>query len=732
MPAEAVSIPGSAAARWAGLAVGVLALVLYLLTNSPTVNFTDSGELITVAWAGGIAHPPGYPLYTLLAALAVRLPFGDPAWRVNLVSVLFAAAAVSLFYGLVAGTLTGIPTLLRSEATRATRSTAPSGDRGKQQRATSNSRPSRQGAGDRAGSAGKGRAAASTRVERVVEAEAVASGGPGVWPAVAGGLAAAGLLAVSLTFWNWATQAKFYTLHYAFTAAILWLALRTRRALTTQSGSAAAAPRWSPAAWSPAVRLLHVLAFATGLSLTNHFLTFLLLPGIAVLLITPLRYARANLRLALRHAVTLIVAGLAPLLLYLYLPIRAGANPLIEWGLPDTWSTFWRHVTARGYQGFFGGGDAGSRITDAFIYAANQFGPWPGLLLLIPVGVGLAYLWRTDRGLLIATAVLALTHLVVVLNYSIREIATYYVPLYMIVLWWAGVGIGRGVVWIHGRLASPDAAPARSSSRSTAIALAVGVALPLFALAINWGAAGHRDNYTAELFVRNAFKNFRQDAVVLTNYWDLTSASFYFQHVLNERPDVAIIDKSVLRDPFYLQYLERAQPDVVSKNAAVFSEYKALLQEWIDTGRTPQRLPQAYIDVLNGFIDTNAGQRPVYFFFVAPAGDVQEREDVNALFQNRQNRLVPDGLGHRLAVSDDDLRAQDPQFDLRGITSESVPLDEIEAATIALYPPSLEAIGGYLQNSTAPEDRELGERLLAQARELEPFAPLQDARPRLR
>ena len=27
----------------------------------------------------GVAHPPGYPLYTLLVHLFTRLPFGDPA-----------------------------------------------------------------------------------------------------------------------------------------------------------------------------------------------------------------------------------------------------------------------------------------------------------------------------------------------------------------------------------------------------------------------------------------------------------------------------------------------------------------------------------------------------------------------------------------------------------------------------------------------------------------------------
>src|SRR4051812_26283170 len=84
-----------------GLIPASLAFIIYLLTCSPTINFTDSGELITVAWTGGIAHPPGYPLYTLIALGFIRLPFGDPAWRLNALSALFAAIAMGLFYSLV-------------------------------------------------------------------------------------------------------------------------------------------------------------------------------------------------------------------------------------------------------------------------------------------------------------------------------------------------------------------------------------------------------------------------------------------------------------------------------------------------------------------------------------------------------------------------------------------------------------------------------------------------------
>ena len=79
--APSITIP-----RWVALVVGAVAFALYLVTCSPTINFTDSGELVTVAWTGGIAHPPGYPLYTLIGTAALQLPFGEPAWRMNVVS----------------------------------------------------------------------------------------------------------------------------------------------------------------------------------------------------------------------------------------------------------------------------------------------------------------------------------------------------------------------------------------------------------------------------------------------------------------------------------------------------------------------------------------------------------------------------------------------------------------------------------------------------------------------
>src|SRR5688572_14256891 len=73
---------------------GIAALTAYVLTLTDTVSGGDSGELISVAYHVGVAHPPGYPLYTLLAKLTTLLvPLGGIAWRVSVFSALCDAAA---------------------------------------------------------------------------------------------------------------------------------------------------------------------------------------------------------------------------------------------------------------------------------------------------------------------------------------------------------------------------------------------------------------------------------------------------------------------------------------------------------------------------------------------------------------------------------------------------------------------------------------------------------------
>ena len=69
----------------------VIALsVAYALTLAPDITWAnrgaDGGDLITAAATGGVAHPPGYPTYLLLARLFQQIPIGTLAFRTNLLS----------------------------------------------------------------------------------------------------------------------------------------------------------------------------------------------------------------------------------------------------------------------------------------------------------------------------------------------------------------------------------------------------------------------------------------------------------------------------------------------------------------------------------------------------------------------------------------------------------------------------------------------------------------------
>jgi len=84
--------------RWAAfIFVGTLAL--YVATLAPTTQFWDAAEYMTAAHSLGIPHPPGNPLFVLLANVWGQLPLAtDYGARINLFAAATSAASAALWF----------------------------------------------------------------------------------------------------------------------------------------------------------------------------------------------------------------------------------------------------------------------------------------------------------------------------------------------------------------------------------------------------------------------------------------------------------------------------------------------------------------------------------------------------------------------------------------------------------------------------------------------------------
>ena len=78
----------------AGVSLG--ALIIYILTLAPTTQFWDTSEYIAAAYTLGIPHPPGNPLFVLMAHVWGLVPWvAGYAQRINM----FAAATSAVSAG---------------------------------------------------------------------------------------------------------------------------------------------------------------------------------------------------------------------------------------------------------------------------------------------------------------------------------------------------------------------------------------------------------------------------------------------------------------------------------------------------------------------------------------------------------------------------------------------------------------------------------------------------------
>ena len=347
--------PAAQLDRWAPVVVGLLFFVLYALTAAPSIVefFDDTLEFQFVLPTFGIAHPTGYPLYTMLGGLwSNALPLGTWAGRANLFSALAGAVAVGL--------LARLTLRLAKDA--------------------------------------------------------------GLRHGWAGALIAALLFGLGPVWWSQSTVAEVYALHLALLLATLNVAV--------EIGMAKEIVRQH--------RLTLWLALLLGLGLAHHRTIVLAGPALLVWLL----WRAPALWRPHRRQWGYLLALTAPLLLYLYLPLRSaqGVSDL-NGAYQATLSGFLDHVLARNYGSFFAANPLWTPRSwpDWFALHRSQWG-WAGIGLLA-IG-SLAPIWHARlRSGVTLLGVTFLTNLLFALLYRVGDQEVFLLPVFAAGAGLAGLGL---------------------------------------------------------------------------------------------------------------------------------------------------------------------------------------------------------------------------------------------------------------------------------------------------
>jgi len=343
--------------------------------------------------------------------------------------------------------------------------------------------------------------------------------------ALAAGLCAAWGLAFVPVLWSQATITEVYAVNAACVALVLWLALRVQRLGASQMA----------------------LGLAWGLSLGTHLTGLALLPVVAWALAAG-RHGRSFLSVFLPW----LLGAVLGLSVYAYLPLRAGRGA-VTWGNPTTLAGWWWIVSGALYQGYVFAlplEAVPARLLALTQYLVSGFGP-TGVAL---GAAGIASLARRQRGLLLASGLSWLLYVVYAIGYDTTDSYVYLIPALVVLAFWLGEGLAESLGWLCRRL---------GRRWGLAAGLCLGCVGLLLALVLNYrGMDIHRDT-SARDFGEAVLAAAPERAVLLSVQDAHTFTLWYFQHVLGQRPDVAVVDTGLLDYDWYRADLLRAWPELV-------------------------------------------------------------------------------------------------------------------------------------------------------------------------
>jgi len=538
--------------RLTALLVFLFSGVVYFLTMAPTLSFWDCGEFITASYTMSVPHPPGAPFFLILGRLFSLLPLGaDVGFRTNLISVLSSALTVMFLYLIIVRLMV----IMRHE--------------------------------DR------------SRGDFLISATA--------------GLVGALAYAFSESFWFNAVETEVYAISMFFTAMVVWLIFAWREHFDTPNRDRYVLLIFYLVGLAIGVHLLNILALPAVFLVMYHRLypehsgmrvlvawvvTALLIlpiyPGIVQKLptlaadfgfwIIPVFFLAmlglywwfvqrdSEAGTLATGAVILVLVGYFA---YAVILIRSGLNPPLDENNPETFAKLVAYLNREQY------GSAGLlqsfwprraplwsyQIHQMYLRYLGQNFLEPRLFYGIPMLVGLwGLVHHFSRDWKHASVILnlfLLTGLAIVLyvnqdNPQPRERDYSYVGSFFAFAVWIGIGAGA----LLESVLESFQRRRQNSALAYALALLLLVAVPGNMLAKNFHHHSRAGNYVAWDYAYNILSGLEPNAVIFTNGDNDTFPLWYLQYVDHVRPDVRVINLSLLNTGWYIKQLRDMEPRV--------------------------------------------------------------------------------------------------------------------------------------------------------------------------
>lgn len=584
-----------------GFLAAVIAFSVYLATLAPTVWFIDSGELAAVASTLGIAHPTGYPLFTIIGHIFTLLPFSNSEiYKLNVMSAFFCSVGIFMFFLLVRYLVTNY-------------SFAGSAAADKQKKPVKANTP------------------AKTTKEKNIEIPSVIAWG-------AAGFATL-TLAFSKTFWGQANSVEVYPIHIFFVITLIFVFLKaifeTKKTVTGTT-------------FISQNKYYLIFAFLLGLSFTNHLTTILLAPACLTIFFYYNLYDKPRLYKLLGFMALCFIVGFS---VYLYLPIRANMNPTFFWGNPHNFERFYWHITGKQFSvwifsaqgsiaaflfliavtigsciygllkqktlnrnlhflffvvisvaGYLVISGSNKIVLEQFQkFSGSLWGEFGFALVLISI-LGVYYLSKFNLTIYYFTLLTFFGCLFYSINYDINDIYSYFLLSYITIAIW----LAFGALYVYGLVAEMLKSAAQKIAFSVVIA-----ALSLVALNTNYAANDESKNYYVEQFTMNVFNNAEPNSIIISSQWDFwVSASWYFKYVKKIRPDLVVIDKELLRRSWYLAFIERNYPEIYNNSRAEIERFMPELYKFEHSLPYDQKtIVKTFEDMVTSFVKNNPNRK---------------------------------------------------------------------------------------------------------------------------